>query len=121
MDIAVLAESMKDQLMTEDHVPHASHLPPRSCKKMVTARLAPDTLELMLPTEIVLETHVMTENTTQTPVPALNAQTTSGPTTKTSDVSKTNVTLGKFRQSMVDAKIAQFIKNQMELRRNVLH
>lgn len=121
MDIAVPAEFMRDQLMIEDHVLHVLQHPHKSCKKLVTARLALDIQEQMPPTETVLETHVMTENITQIPVPALNAQIISVLTTKTLDVSKILVTLDKFKPLMEDVKIAQFIRNQTVQRRNVLH
>jgi hypothetical protein len=121
MVIAVLAEFMRDQPMIEDHVPHVLQLQHKFYKKMVTARLALDILELMPETETALETHVETENITPTLVPASNAQITSVLTTKTLDVSKILVALDKFKQLMVDVKIAQFIRNQTEARENVLH
>lgn len=69
-DIAVPAESMRDQPMIEDHVLPVLHPQNKSYKRMASARNAPDTPEPMLRTETALETHATTENITQTPVPA---------------------------------------------------
>jgi len=120
MDIAVLAEFMRDQLMTEDHALHAHQPKHKFCKKMVTARLVLDIPELILQTDFVFKIHAVAENISRTLVPALNAVITPVLTLRTTDASLILATLDRFKLLMEDVKIAQFIRNQMLLRKNVL-